>query len=249
MRITGGITAALVVSAKAVEGDSLTKSNSLAAEVLCDRINMELTETTGRVRQLLGLPSEAPTPVPSLVPTQPTGTPTQRPSAAPTTLPSFNPTSQPTQLPTPRPTPHPSFQPSPQPTQPPTPRPTPQPSFQPSPQPTPRPFPKPTASPVTSPMGVVDSFDAFRDDYWIFYSGGCTYSGGQLLVHGDSILCLRSKISYSDLQGISASLVKDNSCSDHGVVLSKSPTSFWSWGSSADTARFVWNCDDKVRCR
>ena len=49
------ITAALVVSAKAVEGDSLTKSNSLAAEVLCDRINMELTKTTERVRQLLGL--------------------------------------------------------------------------------------------------------------------------------------------------------------------------------------------------
>ena len=121
--------------------------------------------------------------------------------------------------------------------------------------PTAHPVPNPTHAPVAEPSplptasrgppGLVDDFESgFDGAVWAAPCGGCSYAYGSLTVSGDSQL-LRTVGELSGLTRLSATLRKDDACDDHGLVVSSSAATAWVWGSTANTARFVWNCNAK----
>ena len=94
---------------------------------------------------------------------------------------------------------------------------------------------------------IVDDFSAFRGDVWLFQCSGCRYESGSLYVSGDSKL-QRTVGTFSALQHIKGSFVKSATCNDHIVMISTKSTLAsepWIWSSSADSAKFVFNCNEK----
>ena len=70
-----------------------------------------------------------------------------------------------------------------------------------------------------------------------------SYEGGSLLATGDGAR-MRTTEMYT-VSRIRGSLDKDEGCDDHFVMLSTNPSESWSWSSSPNTIKFVWNCSSK----
>ena len=94
--------------------------------------------------------------------------------------------------------------------------------------------------------GFVDEFDmGFDASIWSSLPDGFEYDrvAGDLLVTGGD-RSMRTVEMYSPTN-ISGTLVKDEGCDDHYVVLSTDPDFFWSWSSVPGSMKFVWNCSSK----
>jgi hypothetical protein len=91
--------------------------------------------------------------------------------------------------------------------------------------------------------GFIDPFDAWRADLWDTNPPSMTYESGSLFATGGDAL-MRS-IDMMELSTIFASLNKDDTCSDHYIILSSDPRETWSWGSDPSAIKFVWNCSTK----
>ena len=75
---------------------------------------------------------------------------------------------------------------------------------------------------------------------------GITCSGTDLHVYGgDKAMRYATTLSTTNGLVISGSLNKNASCSDHFVVLTTGTTFSWSWASTSNQIKFVWNCDSK----
>ena len=101
---------------------------------------------------------------------------------------------------------------------------------------------------INSTGPFVDNFDSFDSSIWDSPSSRYTYSDGNLLVYGDSgsgdeLMMMNTEFEAPlTIKGI---LDKEQSCSDHYVVISTGTDARWNWGSGEDIAKFVWNCDSK----
>jgi hypothetical protein len=98
--------------------------------------------------------------------------------------------------------------------------------------------------------GWTDSFDAYNDRIWdvLPATPTHTYMGGALQINGDAgfstLVPMRTEVMHN-VESISGSLNKNDTCSDHFIMLSPRPDATFDWLSAADTVRFVWNCDTK----
>jgi hypothetical protein len=93
-----------------------------------------------------------------------------------------------------------------------------------------------------------DDFGSWDADQWSSQPDRYTYAGGSLLVSGDagmdSIVPMRSNAALP-IHKIEASLLKDDNCSDHFLMLSPYPDMTWNWTSSPDVLRIAWSCGFK----
>ena len=101
---------------------------------------------------------------------------------------------------------------------------------------------------INSTGPFVDNFDSFDSSIWDSPSSRYTYSDGNLLVYGDSSSGDELMMMNTEFEApltIKGILDKEQSCSDHYVVISTGTDARWNWGSGEDIAKFVWNCDSK----
>ena len=101
-----------------------------------------------------------------------------------------------------------------------------------------RPTPEPTVN-LGAPL-VNDDFGAFDERTWLEPCAGCSYEGGSLRVAGDSQM-IRTVGTVAGVSHLRGRLTKDSSCNDHFLGISLSPALPWEWGSTANTAKFMWN--------
>ena len=102
----------------------------------------------------------------------------------------------------------------------------------------------PTVSPTSVP-DLSDNFASFDSGIWQTLCTGCTYEDGSLLVTGSSML-MRTVGSISDLTNIRGELVRGDTCSDHGVLISSSRSAEWYLGFTPGAVFFTWNCGTKM---
>ena len=87
------------------------------------------------------------------------------------------------------------------------------------------------------PAAFADSFDMYDDTIWDVLPGTPThtYAGGALQINGDAgfstTVPMRSETTHN-VQSLGGSFNKNDSCSDHFVMLSPRPDATFDWGSA-----------------
>jgi hypothetical protein len=96
-----------------------------------------------------------------------------------------------------------------------------------------------------------DDFDSFDASIWFDQPSRYSYVSGELRVSGnaeDHVITphMRTKTPLK-LSTVTATLNKDDACSDHFVMLSRDDDADWAWsGMESGTVRLAWNCNQKT---
>ena len=101
------------------------------------------------------------------------------------------------------------------------------------------------------PTIMVDDFDFFDASIWFEQPSRYSYVSGELRVSGtaeDHAVTphMRTKTPLK-LGTVTATLNKDDACSDHFVMFSRDDDADWAWsGMESGTVRLAWNCNQKT---
>jgi len=102
----------------------------------------------------------------------------------------------------------------------------------------------PTPQPSSNSTFIYDEFDFFDNKIWNKQCDGCVYSGDSLDITGSDML-QRTIDPFVGLNTISGSLVKNDVCDDHFIVISTEDDFEWSLTSTMNSIKFTWNCNNK----